>query len=101
MTEIDKKIILKTEGLTKHYGGVRALDNGRIILKGKFQNNKLKSGKIISDGITEEGHFENENLRFGKITMDDGQILFGEFKNMKLIKGKIFFPDGTIQEHVF
>ena len=33
MKEIDKKIILKTEGLTKHYGGVRALDNADFTLK--------------------------------------------------------------------
>ena len=33
MKEIDKKIILKTEGLTKHYGGVRALDNADFTLQ--------------------------------------------------------------------
>ena len=33
MKEIDKKIILKTEGLTKHYGGVRALDNANFTLQ--------------------------------------------------------------------
>ena len=30
MKEIDNKIILKTEGLSKHYGGVKALDKINI-----------------------------------------------------------------------
>ena len=33
MKEIDKKIILKTEGLTKHYGGVKALDKADFTLQ--------------------------------------------------------------------
>ena len=33
MKEIDKKIILKTEGLSKHYGGVKALDNADFTLQ--------------------------------------------------------------------
>ena len=108
MSSNQQNIILKTEGLTKHYGGVRALQDAdfsltegeHVAIVGDNGAGKSTLMKVLS-GIYPAGNYDGDIIIDGKIkrfhsikdSVSDGIVII----NQELA----LFPNLTVYENVF